>query len=442
MRQAVAGLTLRGRCFLSAGLAAVLCALVLGERDLLRVGVFLLALPIVALAVVYRTRYRLSCDRRLDPSRVPAGQPASVRLRLHNVSRLPTGVLLVEDGLPYLLGGRPRFVLDRLEPQGMREVSYPIRSDLRGRYSIGPLSVRLADPFGLCELTRSFTTVDSLVVTPKITALPAVRLRGDWAGSGESRARSVSSAGEDDVATREYRQGDDLRRVHWRSTARFGELMVRREEQPWQSRAAVLLDSRAGAHRGDGPGSSFEWAVSAAASVGVHLAANGYRIRLLTGDGDATGEATGESSGTAESLLLDTLAVVSASRRRSLGAAVAELRGASGDGLLVAVLGQLDPEETELLGRVRHSVAGAVAILLETSTWATTGSRAQLDAAFRARAQLLEMAGWRVLPVRHGVPLQVVWPQAAAGTAPAPIENVPIGNVRGSARPVPAGGRR
>ena len=80
--------------------------------------------------------------------------------------------------------------------------------------------------------------------------LPAVRLTGEYAGTGDSRARSVAVHGEDDAATREYRHGDDLRKVHWRSTARVGELMVRREEQPFQSRATVLLDSRTIAHRG------------------------------------------------------------------------------------------------------------------------------------------------------------------------------------------------
>ena len=94
-RAALSGLTTRGRCLLSAGAALVLCAVVLGQRDLLRVGVFLLVLPLVAVAVVARTRYRLACTRRLDPARVEAGGNATVRLHLENVSRLPSGVLLM-----------------------------------------------------------------------------------------------------------------------------------------------------------------------------------------------------------------------------------------------------------------------------------------------------------------------------------------------------------
>ena len=86
---------------------------------------------------------------------------------------------------------------------------------------------------------------------------------------------------------REYRRGDDLRRVHWRSSARVGELMVRREEQPWQSRATVFLDNRGTSHRGQGAACSLEAAVSAAASIAVHLTHRGYTVRLVTASGDS-----------------------------------------------------------------------------------------------------------------------------------------------------------
>ena len=65
MRQALAGLTTRGRSFLASGLALVALALILGERDLLRVGIFLVALPVVAMLVVLRTRYRIACTREI-----------------------------------------------------------------------------------------------------------------------------------------------------------------------------------------------------------------------------------------------------------------------------------------------------------------------------------------------------------------------------------------
>lgn len=165
MRAALAGLTTRGRSFLAAGIAASLCGLVLGERDLLRVGVLLLALPLVAAGMVARARYRLACSRRIEPPRVPVGEPARVVLRIENLSRLRSSVLLAEDRLPYALGGRPRFVLGRIEPHGVREMAYPVRADVRGRYTVGPLALRFVDVFGLVETVRTFRSTSTLVVT-------------------------------------------------------------------------------------------------------------------------------------------------------------------------------------------------------------------------------------------------------------------------------------
>ena len=96
-------------------------------------------------------------------------------MRLENVSRLPTGLLLAEDTVPYSLGTRPRFVLDRIERGGSRELSYPLRSDLRGKFAIGPLEVRVADAFGLVELGRSFASPSTLVVTPPVVTAAAPR---------------------------------------------------------------------------------------------------------------------------------------------------------------------------------------------------------------------------------------------------------------------------
>jgi uncharacterized protein (DUF58 family) len=406
VRAGLRALTSRGRSFLASGIAALLMAIILGENDLFRIGVLVTALPLLAAMVVARTRYRLSCARRLEPPRAEVGGEATVTLRLENVTRLPTGLLLIEDTVPYALGVRPRFVLDRVESRGVREIDYRVRSDLRGRYTIGPLSVRIADPFGLVELTRSFTISDTLVVTPHVAALPHVRLSGEWTGGGDSRTRSVAAAGDDDVAPREYRQGDDLRRVHWRSTARHGELMVRREEQQWQSRGALLLDTRRYAHRGEGPRSSFEVAVSAAASIGVHLAHEGLGLRLVTDQGAEHLTDTGLSWS-----LLDTLAVIRHSPARSLEMGVSALRQGGGDGLIVAVLGDLDPEEARELARLRHSGITGVAVMLDVSTW-DGGDRAAAEN-HQAVQAVLAGYGWRIVRLPAGTSIASVWQDAA-----------------------------
>ena len=114
--------------------------------------------------------------------------------------------------------------------------------DVRGRYEAGPLVESLPDAFGLCELSRSFTTVAHMTVVPQVVGLPTVRLAGEHAGSGDSRARSVAVHGEDDVATREYRHGDSQRRIDWKATSRRQTLISREYEEEKNQQVVLLVD--------------------------------------------------------------------------------------------------------------------------------------------------------------------------------------------------------
>jgi len=365
MRSWLAAFTTRGTSFLAAGFAAAVAGLFLGERDLVSVGVLLVVLPLFSALAAGRARYRLSCTRNVSPPRVAAGQTAQVLLRLENVSRLPTGLLLAEDTVPYALGTRPRYVLNGIERGGVRELSYPLRSDLRGKFVIGPLEIRIADAFGLVELGRSFSSRTAFLVTPKVVPLPRAVVSGSWLGGGDGGARSVAAAGEDDVVPRAYRDGDELRRVHWRSTARYGELMVRREEQQWRNRVLLLLDTRRSAHVGSGATSSFEFAVSAAASIGAHLAREGLDGQLITDTGVLS------APGIFEDVLLNSLAVIKPSRSRELDGGLAALRGSSG--LTIAVAGRLSAGTARQLAASRRDAGPAIALLLAVSTWGSSG---------------------------------------------------------------------
>ena len=428
------GLTTRGTSFLTAGAATVLAGLLLGSRALVSVGVTLIVLPLLARLAAGRARYRLSCTRSISPARVAAGTTAMVTLRLENASRLPTGLMLAQDGIPYALGSRPRYVLEGIERGGVRELTYPLRSDLRGKFDIGPLEIRIADAFGVVELGRKFSARNTLVVTPRVVALPRAVASSSWAGDGDGLSRTTAAAGEDDVIPRSYRSGDELRRVHWRSTARYGELMVRREEQRWRNRALLFLDTRRAGHAGSGVGSSFEFAVSAAASVGVHLAREGLEGQLITDAGAY------DSGGIFEDVLLDSLAVVTTSPAQDLGRGLAALRAGEG-GLIVAIMGRLSADSARQLAACRRDHGQAIALLLATSTWtdpgfagrsAPAGGPARPDGARgdgRVSAQetaaaeaVLRGAGWRVVSVDAATPLAAAWgalPRRADQVAPA-----------------------
>ncbi|WP_127480405.1 DUF58 domain-containing protein [Nocardioides pantholopis] len=424
MREALGGLTVRGRSFVAGGVTAIVCAVLLGQPALTRIGVLVLALPLVTAYVVGRGRYRLALVRTVSPQLVAAGQPAQVTLTLTNEGRTPSGVLRLEDQVPYVLGTRPRFVLDGIGHGWHRTVTYQVRSDVRGRYEVGPMTVRASDPFGMVELGRAFRTCTPLVVTPPTVALPSIPLGGSWTGSGDARARAFAIGSAEDVTVREYRRGDDLRRVHWRSSARVGELMVRREEQPWQSRATLFLDNRARAHRGQGIASSLEAAVAAAASIAVHLTRRGFAVRLVT----ATGEDAATTWHEAGSDLnagptLEALAVVAPTTAARLSVAGSGEHGPGG--LTVAVLGAVDPGDLPALRRMHHHSGGALAVVLDVRAWADP------QASDAETVPLLGQQGWRAAQLRPRDRLETVWQElgrvqahrpapTAATTAPAP----------------------
>lgn len=218
---------------------------------------------------------------------------------------------------------------------------------------------------------------------------------------------------------RGYRYGDDLRRVHWRSTARYGELMVRREEQPQRARCTVLLDTRGIAFAGQGPDSAFEWAVSGAASVLVHMLERGFSVRLLSDTGnsvpgqDADGFAgASQESADAAGLMMDTLAVIDHSDGSGLSRAYDVLRGGN-EGLLVAFFGDLDEEQAAVVARMRQRSGGALAFVLDSDGWV----RESTDVPGAAdepeeRLRMLRDAGWTAVGVPRGASLTDLWQQA------------------------------
>ncbi len=404
IRRALSGLTLRGHAFIAAGAMAILCAVLLGQSALSRVGVLAVTLPLIAAVVIGRRRFALTVERSVEPRIVAAGQPARVDLAVATTGRTSTGAVLVEDVVPYALGTRSRFVLQGLGRKWRRTVTYQVRSDVRGHFVIGPMTMRIADPFGLVELRRTFPGTATVVVTPRTVPLPRIPLGGGWSGSGEHRPQAFAAGSAEDVSVREYRRGDELRRVHWPSSARVGELMVRREEQPWEARATVLLDNRLRSHRGQGLASSFEAAVSVAASVIAHLSDAGYAVRLATADGADPGLVDHPSA------MLERLALIQGTQRPLLDVAW------SGDhyrgGMVVAVLGSTESVDVAALRRIRHDAGAALAITLDVEQWSGHAAAGSTPPDAVPAAGL----GWRAVRVGPRDRLDQAWRDLGRGT--------------------------
>ena len=328
-------LTTRGGSALGGAIALTVSWLALGEVELLAIGAALGVAVIVAVLITVWNRPGVRVERRLAPHQVHEGDRATVELRLTNYRRLPIFNLTVTDGIKGL--GTARFAMGVLGGKERASASYRIVCRPRGVYAVGPAGLETNDPLGLAGTETTAGQIDQLVVYPSVEELTGFPLvQGRDPANMASRPDHSQRGGEDFYTLRSYRDGDDLRRVHWPTSARLDELMIRQMETPWQSRALVFLDPRATAFEDD---DHFEKAVSGAASVVRHLAQGGF-----AGDLWAGGPTIEVNSYTAA---MESLALVQRVPAIDLRAVATRLRTTGRGGLLVLVSGLPD---ADLLG--------------------------------------------------------------------------------------------
>ena len=388
-------LTTRGRTLLAIGVVAAGAGWGLGEPAVLAVAALLVCLPLVGLLAVRRSRFLLGSRRMVAPTRFTVDTEAVVELTVENASRVRSGVLLLQDDVSDNLTVATRLVLDRVPGRAQRAVTYRVTGLERGRGRVGPLTVTVTDPFGMAGLTHEFTSTNGVIVTPRIVSLDNGRALAAG-GMGETTLRTLALIGDDDVLPREHRPGDDMRRIHWRATARYGDLMVRREEQALHNSLVVVLDNRRGSHIGTGATSSFEWATSAAASIAMHHLRRQWRVTVLTTTGQLLSETGGATPADVDSVLQAFADV------RLTGEPLAETWGAGIEGAtaVIAVLGYISEEGAETLVRPTSGFAGCLPMLpgpidtLRSRGWHTSGW---------THASAIVDVWARLVPARSGV---------------------------------------
>lgn len=380
MRRALRSLTFRGKALVAVGLGLGFGAALSGQRDVLRIAVLLLALPLVSVWLATRTHFRLGADRTVTPAHVPVGSSAEATLTVTNLARRRTSTLLLRERVDPEIGYPIDRVLEHVEPGGSRSTSYSLHATARGRYAVGPLEVTAVDPFGLARLTRAFRSTQNVLVVPRTYPLQT-STDADRRGRGDSAVAALSSGGDDDIIPREYRPGDDLRRIHWRASARTDDLLVRREEQPWARHATITVD--VSVDRLGGVDSPVETALSMAASVAAHLLGLGWTLRLDALDGRCLVPHASGSTGQAR--VLEALATV-----EPVEAPAVDLR--TGSDLTVVVL----PTAQKLLRRLPPVHHRCLAFVVDLHAWGIPGvdSREALD---RLRAD-----GWHAAAVTAG----------------------------------------
>ena len=250
------------------GIGIALIGRVFGSHGVVQLGYALIILLIAALIVVRLGRHDLVVQRHLSPERARPGQLVTATIAIANRGRGSAPLLLVEDKLPPGIGGKARFAVHGIERGGSRKAGFQITPARRGRYEIGPLEISIVDPFGMARLRSGSAVKSTLLVHPAIEHLTLPRDPGERRSVVSTSSRNPTGMrGEDFYTLREYVEGDDLRKIHWPSTAKRDRYMIRQEETPWHTRATILLDDSAAAHDGGGRTGSFERAVVAAASL-------------------------------------------------------------------------------------------------------------------------------------------------------------------------------
>jgi len=335
------------------GGACVAAGVALAWPALALMGTGLVAALALALADALR-RPHVRIRREIQPPRVAKGLPAIALLEMTNVGRAAVGRMVAEQ--PF--GGlRVRALLPRLERGQTGIRTYRLPTSQRGVFAIGPLEVPRSDPFALVRFTQRHGGNDEIWVSPRM--LPLRPLPSGPTRHLEGPTSDTSPQGNITFhRLREYVAGDDMRMIHWKSTARTGRLMVRHNVDTSQPYTVVVLDVRPGPYSAE----TFETAVDIAASVVVCSARGKSPVQLrvtkprpgANGGSDAPGEQVGGVRNHDPRPIVDYLTTVQPVASGSLSTELVRLRRDRGGTALVVVTGVVDGDDVASAATLRR----------------------------------------------------------------------------------------
>jgi uncharacterized protein (DUF58 family) len=371
-------LTRQGWLLSGLAIALLIIGRILGTLELMLLGATIGALVLITVGFLALSRLRISVDRELHPPRVHAGSPSRVDLRVENQGSRRSPVLGLRDAVSGTRGAN--LLVGPLDPGGVVRAAYRLPTERRGILEIGPLTVTMGDPFGLTELTMDASGVSELTVYPHVDDIvPVPQTTGNDPMSGAEHPNALGRSGEDFYALRPYVVGDDLRRVHWPSTARHDELMVRQDELPWQGRASVLVDVRATTNTD----ASLELVISAAASIVTASAKRQDLVRLISTDGSDSGFAAGHAH--IESIM-EHLASIEASHDAAFRRVLDRAARSSTGGALIAIVADIEDIELDRIAKLRNRFGSVTIVKFTPSSWDSRAPAVEATSATRVLA--------------------------------------------------------
>ncbi len=255
------------------------------ELAVVAAGVLVLML-LAALFMIGHTN--LEVRMTTEPPRVTVGEPVTGEVEVRNKAKTPLMPVRLE--LPVGRGG-VAFDLPALRPGGTHGELFVVPTERRGVIEVGPVTTGRGDPLGLFRREVTWSDVREIFVHPVITPLEPL-------GAGLIRdlegnvSENISQSDLAFHALREYSPGDDLRHIHWRSSARHGQLLVRQFLDTRRSHINVIVDSDPASYADP---EDFELAISTAASLLVRAIMDGFDATFLCGEHAMT-RGTGRSA--------------------------------------------------------------------------------------------------------------------------------------------------
>lgn len=301
----------------------------------------ILSVPMVSYIVARVIVQRLECERDV-PEYVHEGEPMEIELRLRGKSGL-LGPIEIEDQLGEWIrmegGHRSDWVFDRAT------ITYSATARKRGHHTIGPLRLRVTDPLGFFSFTCHYPLTSRVVVFPTPLRVEHLSVRAiGSAGEYEFDGMGKKGSGIDFHGVREYQLGDDLRRVHWRSTARHRRLSVIEYEHSKAQDTLIAVDLQSGSEVGSGLYTSLEYAVRLAAGIAEETLMLGSSARLIAAglEGPATRAGKGANQ---LHVILHALAGMQANQEHSLAEVLLQSSDMiSGNAMVTCVVSSIDEQ--------------------------------------------------------------------------------------------------
>ncbi|MHB8245769.1 MAG: DUF58 domain-containing protein [Acidimicrobiales bacterium] len=288
-------MTRRGRLVLGLALALLVAGRILGVTELFGLATAAVSVVLLGLARVRAPQLRVSLSAQATPAVISVGEVATLELTVENSGAVPSPVGRLQI-VPAGNGDGPLVVVPRLVPGERAMVSLRLPTDRRGRHEVTGFDVVLVDSLGTARRRLTGTGPSRYGVRPMAEPLSAALPSGGAGTDLETTLSSAERLSSGASLLRPYIVGDDLRMVHWPTTARVGDLMVReggdRERDAAPGVAILLSPSFFPGSDASESYSRFEDAVRIAASL-LSAASNEGSFRLVVAGGVDTGEGTG-----------------------------------------------------------------------------------------------------------------------------------------------------